>query len=426
MNTAESIKWVLERGARTGPYGLDRIKFLTEELDNPQREFSCILIGGTNGKGSVAAIVEAIMNHCDEYLSACFTSPHLLDLRERIRIGGESICEKLFCRGVEEIKTINSIMSKESSIGPASFFETITALALWSFRETEIDLAILEVGLGGRLDSTNICEPEISVITNIGTDHQEFLGEGKISIAREKLGIVRKNRPLITAEISPEVFEEFEKHCKPLNSQIIRSEASKFFSIIESKENGHLIKTIFSEDEIFFKLPGAHQLENLATALETINQLRSHGFQIADEAIALGLKNVCWPGRLQWLDGSPPVLLDGAHNAEGLEALIKYLSSFPVPKPMNIILGALKEKPIAAMAESLKPFGHKLCFAKPGCGRALTEEEFLSMSELENWEWFPDFNAAFDFCKADLDRTVLVTGSLYLISDALKRLKKHV
>lgn len=422
MKTSDAINWINNRGVRTGPYGLDRINYLLEELGNPHRDFACVLIGGTNGKGSVTAIAEAILANCQDYISGSFTSPHLIDLRERIKIQRKTISDQLLIQGVTQLQEICKIMDKEPSIGPASFFEVVTALAFSSFKEAEVDLAIIEVGLGGRFDSTNASHPEISVITNIGTDHQEYLGNGKISIAREKLGIVRKKRPLITGEKNQEILEEFTSACKLLNSPIIHANAAKFFEVLESRADGHLLKTIFADEPVFLTMPGEHQLENLAIALEVIDQLRIHGFSIPADAVIEGIKEVRWGGRLQWLPRNPAVLLDGAHNAEGLETLISYLEKFPPPGPLNIIFGALKDKPLVDMAARLQKFGNKLCFVAPTCGRAPGRDDFSQTLEKNGWQWFDTFAQAHEYCSKDAG-TILVTGSLYLVSDALRWLK---
>ncbi len=421
MKIHEATKWILDRGARTGPYGLDRIEFLLEELGNPQQNYACVLIGGTNGKGSVTAITEAILLQCEDYVSGSFTSPHLVDLRERIKIQGRPMTDKLWISGTEAIQEVAGIMEKEPSIGPASFFETVTALAFWGFNECEIDLAIVEVGLGGRFDSTNACSPEVSVITNIGTDHQEFLGSGKLAIAREKLGIIRKNRPLITGEKSAEILAEFSTACKAKNSPLIIARPENCFQTIESRPDGHLVKLPGFPDPVFLALPGEHQLENLAIALELIGHLRKNGFVISDDAVARGVAAVKWPGRLQWIPGNPPVLLDGAHNAEGLETLANYLCDFPPPAPLNIIFGALKDKPFVEMAEKLSAFGSHLCFVPPACSRTMTRSDFEASPLATKWQWFDTFASALEFCRTD-GGCVLVTGSLYLISDALKEL----
>ena len=423
MKIHEATKWILDRGVRTGPYGLDRINFLLEELGNPQHDYACVLIGGTNGKGSVTAIAEAILLHCEDYICGSFTSPHLVDLRERIKIQGRPMADKLWIEGTQAIQEIAGLMGKEASIGPASFFEVMTALGFWGFRAAEIDIAIVEVGLGGRFDSTNACSPEISVITNIGTDHQEFLGNGKQAIAQEKLGIIRKKRPLVTGETAPEILAEFAAACKKNGSLLVLASQAERFQVVESRPDGHLVRMPDDEEPVFMALPGEHQLANLAIALELIAQLRKNGFAITDSAIRNGIATVKWPGRLQWVPGEPPILLDGAHNAEGLETLVSYLRDFPPPAPLNIIFGALKDKPFVEMAEKLSAFGHRLCFVPPACSRTMTRDFFATTPLAEKWQWFDSFPAALSACKADCG-CILVTGSLYLISDALKEINR--
>lgn len=427
MNINEAKKWILDRGSRKGRFGLEKMHYLLDELENPQREYVCVVIGGTNGKGSVTAIAESILIHCEDYQIGSLTSPHLLDMDERIRIQGAKLPNKDWLEGVEQLKDIFKIMDKEPSIGAPGFFETVTAIAFRAFRETERDIALLEVGLGGRFDSTNACEPEISVITNIGTDHEEYLGKGKANIAREKLGIIRKKRPLLTTERDPEILAIFRETCEKTGAEIVEVKDFNYFSLVESTPEGHLIKLNFADEPVFMPLPGEHQLTNLSLALELVMRLRSHGFAIDDEAIIQGIAKVSWPGRLQWIEGTPPVLLDGAHNAEGLETLVRYLEAFPPQKPVNIIFGTLKDKPMLEMAERLKKFGKHLCFVPPESNRAFSKEDFnLAFKNMPNdWVWFDSFKEAFALCKSD-GSSVVVTGSLYLVSEALREIKKNV
>ncbi|KAF1080072.1 MAG: Dihydrofolate synthase [Candidatus Rifleibacterium amylolyticum] len=425
MKISEAVAWLFQRGVRTGPYGLDRIKFILEELDNPQRDYACVLIGGTNGKGSVTAVTESIMACCPEYVTGSLTSPHLVDIRERTKISGRPLADKYWINGVKKMQEVCKILDKESSLGAASFFETVAGLAFWAFRENDLDLAIIEVGLGGRYDATNATNPEISVITNIGTDHQEYLGTGKIAIAREKLGIVRKKRPLITGEKEPEVLIEFERVCKENQSPLIKCRQQDYFDLIESRADGHLLKIPEISEPVFLALPGDHQLDNLAITLALIEQLRKNGFDIPASAVAEGIGKARWPGRLQWIAGEPPILLDGAHNAEGIETLASYLEKFPPTRPLNIIFGALQDKPLREMGEKLARFGNHLCFVPPRCNRALTREEFAEILAPQGWQWFDKLDAASEFCKKDAG-TLLITGSLYLISEALRMFDKNV
>jgi dihydrofolate synthase/folylpolyglutamate synthase len=415
----EAEKWILDRGTHKGDYTLDRIEYLLDELKSPQREYACILIGGTNGKGSVTAITESILLNCEDYQIGSYTSPHLLSLRERIKIQGEPVPENLVVKGVKEIKEVTKLMDKEPSIGYPAFFEVMTALGFWALRESDTDIALVEVGLGGRLDSTNACEPEISVITNIGTDHQQYLGDSKDKIAHEKLGIIRKNRPLITTEKDPAILEIFQKECDEKKAKLVVIKANYGFELIESTKEGHKIKLPFADEAIFFPMPGAHQLENLSLVMAIIEQMRKNGFEIPDEAIVKGIKNAHWDGRLQWIKGVPELLLDGAHNNEGLETLVAYLNTYFNNESLNIIFGALKDKPFAEMAKRLEPFGNKLCFVPPTCPRRPSKEDFEKSGISEKWQWFNDYKSAFEACMADKEHKILVCGSLYLISDAL-------
>lgn len=427
MNINEAKNWILERGARKDRYGLEKMHFLLDELENPQHEYACVVIGGTNGKGSVTAITESILTSTQDYQIGSLTSPHLLDMNERIRIQGEKLADKYWIELVKELQPIMAIMDKEASIGSPGFFETITALAFLAFRETERDIALLEVGLGGRLDATNSCEPEISVITNIGTDHEEYLGKGKANIAREKLGIIRKKRPLITTERDPEILEIFNETCRKNLTDLIIAADNNYFSLIESSPEGHKIKLHFHKEPVFMPLPGEHQLTNLALALELIMKLRTHGFDIPDTAIIAGIEKVKWPGRLQWIEGTPPVLLDGAHNPEGLETLIKYLETFPPSQPVSIIFGTLKDKPMLEMADRLKKFGNRLCFVPPESNRAFSKEDFNQAFNGRpcDWVWYDSLATAFADCRRDAS-SIVITGSLYLVSEALKEIKKNV
>lgn len=416
----EAEKWILDRGTHKGPYNLDKIEYFLDELDSPQREYACILIGGTNGKGSVTAITQSILLQCPDYQIGSYTSPHLLSLRERIRIQGEPISEKLVINGVKTLKEITKVMDKESSIGSPAFFETMTALGFWAFRENDIDIALVEVGLGGRFDATNACDPEISVITNIGTDHQQYLGDTKAKIAIEKLGIIRKNRPLLTTEKDPEILEIFKTKCEEKKAKLVVIKPNYGFELIESNKEGHSIKLPFSDEAVFFPMPGAHQLENLSLVMAIIEQMKKNGFEIPDNAIIEGIKKASWKGRLQWVKGEPNILLDGAHNNEGLESLVNYLKAYQSNEPMNIIFGALKDKPFSEMAKCLEPFGNKICFVPPSCPRCPSKEDFEKTEISKKWQWFDDFKSTLEACKTDKDHNILVCGSLYLISDALR------
>lgn len=394
-----------------------------ERLENPHHATSAILVGGTNGKGSVTAMIENIVAATGEYQVGSTISPHLAEITERIRLQGTPLPTSLWIQGVEALKEIVALMRQEPSLGAPSFFELVTALAFWAFRETDRDLAVIEVGLGGRLDATNVTCPEISVITNIGTDHRELLGPDRPSIAREKLGICRPKRFLVTGEHDPQILDIFRAECEKKKSEfIVAAEypSNPFFKVLESHARGHRLALPEVADPVEFPLPGLHQLDNLAVTLTTVDRLRQNGFEIPAAAVAQGLNTVRWPGRLQWINGAPPVLLDGAHNDEGLRSLLTYLERFPLPRPAHLVLGVLQNKPAAEMARLLAPHVDSLAFVAPQATRALDHSAFDQEIKPTDtrWTWHPTLTSALE--AGEKAASILITGSLYLVADYLR------
>lgn len=420
MDFTSAMEWLGKRNFLTRPFGLHRMEFLTERLDNPQHDVPCVVIGGTNGKGSVTALLESMVTAGNAYQTAATVSPHLVSLTERIRIQTDRLPESEWIRGVEALQDIVKLMEREPSIGAPSFFEVITALALWAFRETERDLAFVEVGLGGKFDAANIIHPEISVITNIGTDHQELLGPDRPSIAREKLGIIRPKVPLVTGESDSEILDLFGEACKEKKVPFHVVGKCRGFDLLESTPRGHRLMLHGRMAESFLPLPGAHQLANLSVALEVIDCLRKRGFDLPVDNICNGIESVRWPGRLQWIDGSPLVLLDGAHNEEGLNSLLAYLDEFPPPRPLHVVFGAVQKKPVSKMAGELAKRADSLAFVSPSTPRAITPEEFRSLvlPTDQRWKHHENINAA--IAAGPASGTILVTGSLFLVADYLR------
>lgn len=420
MEFTSAMEWLGKRDFITGPFGLHRMEFLTERLENPQHDVPCVVIGGTNGKGSVTALLESMVTAGNAYQTGSTISPHLLSLTERIRIQTGRLAESEWVRGVEAVQDIVKLMEREPSIGAPSFFEVMTALALWAFRETERDLAFVEVGLGGRLDAANIIYPEASVITNIGTDHQELLGADRLSIAREKLGIIRPKVPLITGESDSQILDLFAETCKGKKIPLHTVGHNQGFKLLESTPRGHRLILDGCATESVLPLPGAHQLKNLSIALEVIECLRKRGFDLPPDNITSGIDSVRWPGRLQWIDGAPPVLLDGAHNEEGLNSLLAYLDAFPPPRPLHIVFGGLQKKPVSKMAGELAKRADSLAYVAPSTPRAVNAAGFQSivLPTDQRWKLHETLNAA--LAAGGAAGTILVTGSLYLVADYLR------
>ncbi len=420
MNLQTALSWLTRRDVCTGPFGLHRMEYLMDRLGDPQNDVPCVLIGGTNGKGSVTAILEGILSATNFYRTGSTISPHLVEAIERIRISGTPPDGNIWVEGIEALEDPVKVMDAEPSIGSPSFFELVTALAFWTFRELELDIAFVEVGLGGRLDATNISTPEISVITNIGTDHKEFLGPDRPTIAREKLGILRKKRALVTAERDEEILGIMREECGSKKSKLVEARPGNSFSLLESRPDGHLLRFEGTVEPVHLPLPGVHQLENLAVALEVVTLLRNNGFEIPTEAVVRGIPGVFWPARLQWFPGKPPILVDGAHNHEGLGSLVEYLRQFPLPQPSLVILGALQKKPVEEMARELAKFGSDLVFVPPTCNRAINEEDFRALVQPTDsrWTFRPTLSEALEGGKNSA--SILIAGSLYLAADFLR------
>ncbi len=420
MDLTTVIEWLTTRDMITGPFGLHRMEFLMERLEHPQRQYPAVLVGGTNGKGSVTALLESIVAATDIYQVGATISPHLVELTERIRLNGGPMPAEHWIAGAEALQDIVKVMDRESSLGPPSFFELVTALAFFAFRETDIDLAVVEVGLGGRLDATNVCHPEVSIITNIGTDHRELLGSDRPSIAREKLGIMRPKRPLITAERDPEILAIFQEACRKAKVPLIEARPQDFFEVAESTAHGHRLRVSGVAEEVHLPLPGLHQLDNLALVLAAVRVLTEHGFDIPPTAVAAGISRVSWPGRLQWLPGKPPILVDGAHNTEGLASLTSFLDRFPLERPCHLVLGTLQKKPAAAMAAALAPYVDTLAFVPPVSSRATTRAEFDAdiAPQDHRWTWYDNLPEALS--AGATAKSMLVCGSLYLVADLLR------
>ncbi len=351
MNYQKTIDYLFSQlpmyqreGKQAFKKNLDNILELCAELDNPQDKFKSIHIAGTNGKGSTAHILSAILQTAG-YKTGLYTSPHYRDFRERIKINGEYISEESVIQFVENNK------NQFDNINP-SFFEMTVAMAFHYFADQGVDIAIIETGLGGRLDSTNVIKPLLSVITNIGIDHEAMLGNSFAEIASEKAGIIKSNTPVIIGETHPETRDVFLKKAKTENAQIIFAEKAADIKQIEKD----FYKSIFSISSeslnlVNFKnleidLTGNYQLNNLRTALVTCHYLNQKKYVISKEHITKACKNtegICrLLGRWKVLETSPLIICDSGHNSAGLKYVMQELKD--LNKKLHIILGTVNDK----------------------------------------------------------------------------------
>ncbi len=395
-------------------------------LNNPQTKFKSIHIAGTNGKGSVSHMLTAILQMAG-YKTGLYTSPHLKDFRERMKVnlpgrqsGGEMVNEKFVIDFTEKMKPLIEEISP-------SFFEITVAMAFEYFAEQKVDVAVIEVGLGGRLDSTNIITPELSVITNIGWDHMNLLGDTLEKIAFEKAGIIKKGIPVVVGEVLPETFPVFQDISKEKRSPL--SIASQKRRVVDWHwEKNELIVEVAEENHTDHKtwqldLPGLYQTKNLLIVLEVCFQLKQLGWKIDDDIIHKGLKQVKkltgLHGRWEIIHQSPVVVLDVAHNIDGIKQLVQQIE-LTEHRELHIITGMVKDKEVEKILELLPKEAHYY-FTKAQIPRAIPENELAEKAKLVklNGHSFPTVNEALQSAlqHAHRDDLVVVCGSVYLVGE---------
>jgi dihydrofolate synthase/folylpolyglutamate synthase len=358
-------------GASAYKKDLDRTIALCEAVGNPQEKFKTIHVAGTNGKGSSSHMIAAILASAG-YRTGLYTSPHLVDFRERIRINGEQISEQFV------IDYVNSQKDLIEEIQP-SFFEATVALAFDYFAKEEVDIAIIEVGLGGRLDSTNIISPEVCLITNIGMDHMNLLGDSLEEIAGEKAGIIKPNKPVIISETNPISASVFQAKAQLEDAPIIFAdqEITAFRLEKDALVQRIQIEKASETKEYKLDLTGSYQVKNIVGVLAVVDQVRLKGFAISDEQLSHALANVQkltgFQGRWQTLSTDPLIICDTGHNEDGIKEVIKNLSEVSYHK-LHVVIGAMKDKDLDHMLPYL-PKDAIYYFSNPDMPRAMEATE---------------------------------------------------
>jgi len=394
---------------------------MCENLGNPQDKFKTIHVAGTNGKGSTSHMLAAILQQAG-YKTGLYTSPHLKDFRERIRVNGEMVSQTF----------VTDFTSRQreliESISP-SFFEVTVAMAFSYFENENVDVAIIEVGLGGRLDSTNIIMPELSVITNISFDHTNLLGNTLDKIAYEKAGIIKPGVPVVVGERQTESADTFINKAKETGSELIF--ANSELSVTDTrKENGLLVTSIYKDSHILYKdleldLTGSYQLKNILTVIESVKKLNQIGFNIPDEAVYTALKNVVQitglQGRWQTLSKNPLVICDTGHNIAGITEVLENIDATPHEK-LHIVIGMLKDKDITSVLQLL-PSKASYYFCEPVLERAMPAIELANQAEKFNLKGlvFNTVTAALQSAKenADPNDLIFVGGSTFVVAEVL-------
>lgn len=352
MNEQSSVIQRLEKLETIGiKLGLDQIRLLLSFLGNPQDSYRSILIAGTNGKGSVSAMLDAILR-LHGYRTGHYTSPHLIDIHERIRLNGEMIPEDEFVQFLSLVFTrIDQLLESSQLEAIPTYFETITATGFLAFHQKKVEIVVAEVGLGGRFDATNVLQQSISVITSIDLDHEEFLGKSLPEIAFEKAGIFKPGAPVVAGPTSREALEVLRSVAHEKKCLFFNTHPSNLDGL--SLENGFptFVYTPWNI-RVRVNLRGSHQAWNAVTALKTCDQLRKLGFDLQNETICEALNTVSWPGRLEVISQDPLTIVDCAHNPMGVHSLARFLEEIRLDKVVALFT-AMRDKKIVPMLDAI-------------------------------------------------------------------------
>ncbi len=412
----------LARWERAGMrLGLERIEALLTALGRPEAGLPIVHVGGTNGKGSVSALAAAILRAAG-HRTGLYTSPHLLDVTERVRIDGAPAPRAALARQAARL-------APWLTAGAATFFEAMTAVALGAFREAGVDAAVLEVGLGGRFDATNVGQPAVSVITQIDYDHQEFLGRRLEDIAGEKAGIIRGGVALSAAQ-APEALGVIEARCRAVGVPLLRAGGELRVDVRASDLTGHRLSLRgpgWAYDDLRVALPGLYQPGNALLAIGAVRAFAAAtGLAVPEAAVRAGARDVRWPGRFQVVPGGPgrpPLVLDGAHNPGGAAALAASLRHYFPGRRLGLVLGISADKDRAGILKALAPLASRIYLAPAAHPRATPPAELAA--ELPPGEAAIELAATAGealehaLAAADLE-VVCVAGSLFLVADALR------
>jgi dihydrofolate synthase / folylpolyglutamate synthase len=431
MNYDAAVRYLLTLGrelaaptqAAATKFDLENITILAGRLGRPDRAYPSAHIAGTNGKGSTAAFLESILR-CAGFRTGLNTSPHLERINERIRINGREISDDSFAETFTRIHAlIEELLADGKLRAHPTYFECVTAMAMECFARARVEYGVFEVGLGGRLDATNILLPVVSIITRIDFDHENFLGHSLREIAAEKAGILKPAVPVVLAEQHPEAREVILARAKDLLCPVI--EPARSYHADEEFLQGGFVRARVTEPatgaafELAASLPGRFQLQNALNALAAARFLQSRGFRISDDAITQGIATTVWPGRLEKLHSHPDIYLDGAHNPSAARELAGFMAQNFAGRRIWLIYAALRDKAVDEVAGLLFPRAEEVIFTAPRTPRAISAAQLAEIAGhyATHFSITPDAEKALDYtlAKAAPEDAVFITGSLYLI-----------
>ena len=430
-------------------FDLAHMRVLLEALDHPERRFPGILIAGTNGKGSTAATLAAILE-ASGLRTGLYTSPNLVRINERIRINDQEIGDHEFALLHDVVdRTAERLVSEGKLPWHPSFFEMLTAMASEYFAQRRVEIAVLEVGMGGRLDATNVIEPRLSVITDISLDHQKYLGQTVAEIAREKAGIIRPGGVVVTLPQQPQANDVIGNTILDLRAQAVSavpyvppvSPGSGSYLATRERDQGrepilapayvsrYPLQVMGKQIQVETPLVGRHQLRNVALAIAAAEELAKQGFPVTADSIERGIVRTHWPGRFQVIPagaGWPETILDVAHNPAGAWSLRSTLSAVYEDRPLTMVFGAMRDKAIGEISEILFPLAERVIATRADSPRSASVQEVreAAVRTSTEIEEAPDVPSALDRARAHAgpQGLVVVTGSIYIVGEAMRAL----
>jgi dihydrofolate synthase / folylpolyglutamate synthase len=425
-------------------FDLGHMRVVLAGLENPERRFPGVLIAGTNGKGSTASTLASILQ-ASGLRTGLYTSPHLVRINERIRIGREQI-------GDDDFSLIHELVDRlaERLVGEGelpwhpSFFEMLTAIAFEYFSRRKVDIAVLEVGMGGRLDATNVVEPRVSVITDISLDHQKFLGDTVTEIAGEKAGIIRPGGVVVTLPQQPQANDVIGNTILELGARAVNAvpyvppvspASSEYLALSAQKTpvSRYPLQVMGEQIMVETPLPGRHQLRNVALAIAAAEELGRQGFPVKASSIERGIRETHWPGRFQVIPAAasaPEYVFDVAHNPAGAWALRSTLSAGYPERPLTFVFGAMRDKAIGEMAEILFPLADRVIATRADNPRSASPEEIRAAASRTSTqiEEAADVAAAVELARSSTqpNAVVVITGSIYIVGEAMRLLGARI
>jgi len=413
MNYPDSVHFLYALGneIKTAKLGLDRIRAVLDALGRPQDRCRFVHVAGTNGKGSTCAMIESGLRAAG-LRTGLFTSPHLAEPTERIRINGEPITADAFAEAFDRVHAAVEELLRAGAIDlHTTYFETVTAMALLVFAG-RTDIVVFEVGLGGRLDATNVVIPAVSVITPIDFDHEQFLGKSIESIAGEKAGILKLGVPAVFSHQRPEAARVLHDRAAELGVTVVHAGGWPVHNL-EADARGSRFEV--HGLNLSCPLPGEHQVENAVTAAAALTAL-----DMPPAAIEAGIAAARWPGRLEHASDNPEIILDGAHNPAGARALAAYIGRFYHGRRVRLIFGAMRDKAIDEIAGVLFPLAAEVIVTAPRQARALSPDALVAAADHPNLRRASDIAEALALVRVDASPgdAVFVSGSLFLVAEA--------